>query len=615
MVMFLLFNKSIIIFSIYKCLKNEPISYTKIMFLSPNLIRIIKIPLKNNKFDLVISFISILFAAALQMSIPYYLGSSIDKSLDASSSSELSLAPFIEIGLLVFLLSLARGIFSYFHVYLGEKIGQYLAFDLRNSYFTKLQKLSFKYHDTQHTGDLITKGIIDIEGSRMFVNTGVLRLVFLTVFILTGAYLVISVDFALGLLSLSFVPFVAFFSSYSRIVLRKNWYRLQEQLGVLTRVMDENLSGVRLVRSFMKQKYELEKFNLASDIVKKTTFKQIIIRSFSISLNTFSFLISMSLLVYFGSVAVIESRITLGELTSLIAFMSILQGPVRQIGMTVNSFSRASATSTRLFETLDQNEDISNQEDISFKEPVKLIEIKNLSFSYGSKEVLSDINFFSNPNHSIGIVGPPGSGKTTLSRLIPRFYHPNQGEILLNGKNISTLNLNDLRKAVNLVDQDNFLFSDTFTENIRYGDPNAKKEKVDLSTNKAQISSHIETLPEKFDTLIGERGVQLSGGQRQRLSVSRTLLFDSKVVIFDDSTSAIDSQTEKKIRDEMQSLGSGISLIVVAHRISSVMNLDEILYLNNGRIIERGTHSELIKLKGRYCELYNMQINPEKVIN
>ena len=425
----------------------------------------------------------------------------------------------------------------------------------------------------------------------------------------------ISVDFILGLLSLSFVPFVAFFSSYSRIVLRKNWYRLQEQLGVLTRVMDENLSGVRLVRSFMKQKYELEKFNLASDVVKKTTFRQIIIRSFSISLNTFSFLISMSLLVYFGSVAVIESRITLGELTSLIAFMSILQGPVRQIGMTVNSFSRASATSTRLFETLDQNEDISNLEDISFKEPVKQIEIKNISFSYGSKEILSDISFFSNPNHSIGIVGPPGSGKTTLSRLLPRFYHPNQGEILLNGKNISTLNLNDLRKAVNLVDQDNFLFSDTFTENIRYGDPKAKKEKIDLSTNKAQISSHIETLPEKFDTLIGERGVQLSGGQRQRLSVSRTLLFDSKVVIFDDSTSAIDSQTEKKIRDEMQSLGSGISLIVIAHRISSVMNLDEILYLNNGRIIERGTHSELIRLKGRYCELYNMQINPEKVIN
>ena len=548
------------------------------------------------------------------MSIPYYLGSSIDKTLSVSGTSNLSLTPFIEIGLLVFSLSLARGIFSYFHVYQGEKIGQYLAFDLRKSYFNKLQKLSFKFHDTQHTGDLITKGIIDIEGSRMFVNTGVLRLVFLTIFILTGAYLVISVDLWLGLLSLSFVPFIAFISSFSRLKLRKNWYRLQEQLGVLTRVMDENLSGVRLVRSFMKQKYELEKFNIASNVVKKTTFRQIIIRSFSISLNTFAFLVSMSLVVYFGSIAVLESKITLGELTSLIAFMSILQGPVRQIGMLVNSFSRASATSTRLFETLDHEEDVTNIQGKRFNEPVKELIVNNLSFSYGSKKVLKNINFTANPTHSIGIVGPPGAGKTTLSRLLPRFYNPDEGEILLNGKDISTLDLTDLRKSVNLVDQDNFLFSDTFTENIRYGDPKAKKEKVSWSTDKAQISMHIKRLPEKFETLIGERGVQLSGGQRQRLSVSRTLLFDSKVVIFDDSTSAIDSQTEKKIRDEMSSLGTGISLVVIAHRISSVMNLDEILYLNNGEIIERGNHSELVKLKGRYYELYNMQINPEMSI-
>ena len=291
--------------------------------------------------------------------------------------------------------------------------------------------------------------------------------------------------------------------------------------------------------------------------------------------------------------------------------MSILQGPVRQIGMLVNSFSRASATSTRLFETLDHQEDVTNIEGQRFNEPVKELVVNNLSFSYESKKVLKNINFIANPNHSIGIVGPPGAGKTTLSRLLPRFYNPDQGEILLNGKNISTLDLTDLRKSVNLVDQDNFLFSDTFTENIRYGDPKAKKDKVTWSTEKAQISTHIEKLPEKFDTLIGERGVQLSGGQRQRLSVSRTLLFDSKVVIFDDSTSAIDSQTEKKIRDEMSSLGNGISLVVIAHRISSVMNLDEILYLNNGEIIERGSHAELVKLKGRYYELYNMQINPE----
>ena len=448
----------------------------------------------------------------------------------------------------------------------------------------------------------------------MFINTGILRLMFLSIFILTGAVLVINVNFSLGLLSLSFIPFVAFISTFARLTLRKNWYRLQQQLSILTRVMDENLSGVRLVRSFMKQKHELEKFNVASNIVKKTTFEQITTRSISISLNTFSFLIAMSLVVYFGAIAVLESKITLGELTSLVAFMSILQGPVRQIGQLVNSFSRASATSARLFEVLDHEEDVKNLEGNNFNEPVKELKVVNLSFSYGSYKVLDNISFTASPDHSIGIVGPPGSGKTTLSRLLPRFYNPESGKIELNGKDISTLDLYDLRKSVNLVDQDNFLFSDTLTENIRYGDPKANIETVEWSTNKAQIYNHIDSLPSKFQTLIGERGVQLSGGQRQRLSVSRTLLFKSKVVIFDDSTSAIDTQTERKIRDEMSSLGSEITFIVIAHRISSVMNLDEILYINKGKIIEKGNHSELIKLKGRYFELYNMQINPEMSI-
>ena len=228
------------------------------MSISRNLVRIIKIPLRDNKRDLAISIIAIIFTASLQMSIPYYLGLTIDKAFDGNIQQDLSITPFIQIGILVFVLSFLRGVFHYFHMFTGEKIGQSIAFKLRKSYFDKLQNLSFSFHDTVHTGDLITKGIIDIEGVRLFVNTGILRFFLLGIFILTGAVLVLRIDLILGLLALSFIPFIGIVSSVSRLSLRQNWIRLQEQLGILTRVMDENLSGVRLVRSFMRQKYELQ---------------------------------------------------------------------------------------------------------------------------------------------------------------------------------------------------------------------------------------------------------------------------------------------------------------------------------------------------------------------
>jgi len=586
------------------------------MSISRNLVRIIKIPLRANKKDLAISIIAIIFTAALQMSIPYLLGLSIDKAFNNNIDQNLSIIPFIQIGILVFLLSFARGAFHYVHMFTGEKIGQSIAYKLRKSYFDKLQNLSFSFHDTVHTGDLITKGIIDIEGVRLFVNTGILRFFLLGIFILTGAVLVLRIDLILGLLALSFIPFIGIVSSVSRLSLRQNWIRLQAQLGILTRVMDENLSGVRLVRSFMRQKYELQKFSIASSVVRKTTFRQIFIKSTSISINSFVFLISMSLVVYFGALAVTEQTITIGELAALVAFMSILQGPVRHIGQLVNSIARASAASSRLYDVLDHSIEVkNNQKSIQFNDPVEELKIENLGFSYGKNEILKNISFFANPKHSVGIVGPPGAGKTTLSRLLPRFYNLNSGRILLNGTNIEDINLEHLRHSVNLVDQDLFLFSDTFRENVRFGKPSADQYEIKSSTLKAHIYNHIDNLPERFETLIGERGVQLSGGQRQRLSVSRTFLFHSKVVIFDDSTSAIDTQTEKEIREEMSELGENITLIIIAHRISSVMNLDEILYLDNGTILERGNHNELIKLDGKYANLYKMQINPElKVI-
>ena len=566
------------------------------------------------RWRLAIGLVAIFLAAGFQLAIPILIGNAVDTAnnlfgdADARAKDALVLT-----AILLFAASVGRGFSAMVQNYMGESIGQHIGYELRMLYYEKLQRLSFSYHAGVHTGDLITRGILDVEGVRMFVQTALLRSVFLVVLIGTGMYLMLTKDLQLGLISLSFVPFVAWRATVARLRLRSNWYSLQEKLSSLTKVMDENLGGIRVVRAFASQKHEMMKFDGASNEALSLANIQVGIRATNISLMSLAFMLAMAAVLWVGGLRVIDGEMTAGGLTQFLAFMSILLQPVRQIGMMVNGYARGAASGGRLFSVLDLEPDIQDKpgaKDLEITEGV--LEFHNVSFGYEGEHTLNGVSFKVQPGHTVGIVGPPGSGKSTIAHLVPRFYDPVDGYITIDGQDLRDIKLDSLRRAVCVVEQDTFLFTASVEHNVAYGDPWAPDDRVELASQYAQLGDYIERLPGGYDTMVGERGVSLSGGQRQRLSIARSIMLKPRLIVFDDSTAAIDAATEQRIRAALAELTKDRATIIISHRLSSLMHADEILFIDEGKIVERGTHDELLALGGHYNDLYELQIRPSE---
>ncbi len=569
-----------------------------------------------------LGLVFIIGASLFQLFIPLLIGDGVDTveevftSADADTDS-LRRTLFVTAGLLLGS-AVLRGLFTFGHMYISENIAQRLGYRLRMMYYEKLQRLSFAYHDRVHTGDLLTRGLLDIEGIRAFASRGLLRVLYLAIFVGTGTFLMMRVDWQLALISLSFVPIAGWRAIVARLQTSRGWRLYQEEMGRLTKIMDENLKGIRVVRSFSAEPYEMQKYDKSSDEAFNRAFRLVGIRSLNLSIITLAFLAVMSLVLLVGGLKVLDENdpFSLGQLAQFLAFMSIMQNPVRQLGMVVAGWARGATSGKRLFEVLDLIPEIADKpesKDLVITDGALRFEHVDFAYmdQYGDEQVLTDVSFEARPGHTVGIVGPPGSGKSTLAHLIPRFYDPISGRILIDGQDIRDVNLASLRRAVGVVEQDTFLFTTTIDNNVAYGDPWAEHRNIESATSNAQMREYVERLPEGYGTLVGERGISLSGGQRQRLSIARSIMLHPQIIVFDDSTAAIDAATEQRIRAALQEVTADRATIIISHRLSSLMHANEILFLEGGKIVERGTHAELLAHGGKYRDLYELQIRPE----
>jgi len=551
------------------------------------------------------SIIATLFAIVL----PKLLGRAVDQAhlLLATHAGRAENALWLTAGLIILAASL-RGLLTMISGFQFEYISQRFGYELRLAYFEKLQRLDFAWHDKVHSGDLITRGMLDLEGMRMFVENGVQRVITLTLLLTIGAGLMVWTDPLMAALALSFVPFVAWRAFRTGFILRLTWTRLQQRMSVLTRTMEENLQGIRVVRAFAAKVFELAKFDQAANEALKMANDRIAIRTGSVSTMTFAFYLAMALVLWVGGHRVISGRMTVGHLTEFLTFMTILQAPVRQIMMVVNTLARAVSSGSRLFEILDLEPAIRDKPDApDLRVSEGMLRVEHVDFGFDGRQILSDISFELRRGRTLGIIGAPGSGKSVLAQLLPRFYDVTAGRITIDGQDVRDVSLGSLRKAVSLVQQDAFLFDISLADNVAYEEPDADERRIRAATRTAQLHDHIEALPLSYETPAGERGVSLSGGQRQRLSIARGILGEAPILVFDDSTSAIDAHTEHRVRSGLQKLGDSKAVIVIAHRLSSVMHADEILVLEAGRIVERGAHAHLLALEGRYARLFDMQ--------
>lgn len=567
------------------------------------------------RFEAAAAILCTILAAFSQLAIPVLLGRAVDTTQNILTSGGGTEA-LTGIAVVLLLMSVLRGLLTMGQNYFAESVGHRLARQIRLAVYDKIQRLPFSFHDRVHSGDLITVGMLDLEGVRMYFSTALIRLIHLVLLLGIGAGVMIAADPVLGLLALSFVPFAAWRSSIAHLTLRRTWLDLQERMAVLSRVMEENLAGMRVVRAFSARMHEMAKFDAASTDALKLAHRRVGLRVRNTSAMTLVFFASMGLVLWYGGRQVAAGEIAIGTLTAVLTFMTILQMPVRQLGMMVNSFARASTCGARIALLLDLAPEIADAPGVpELKVADGILRFEDVSFAYDletSRAALHNVSFEARRGETIGIVGPPGSGKSTLAHLIPRFYEATGGRITIDGQDVTKVSLASLRREVAVVQQDSFLFTTTIENNIAYGEPAAEERRLRKAAESAQLHDYVLGLPGGYRTVVGERGGSLSGGQRQRLSIARTLLLRPTVMVFDDSTAAIDAGTEQRLRAAMQENADERITLIIAHRLNSLMHADRILFLEDGAIVEQGTHAELLALGGRYAALHALQGRPEE---
>ena len=554
-------------------------------------------------------------ASVFALAVPQIIGYALDSAIHSQQTGgAVAWTPLLVGFGLIMAAAILRGLFAYSQQYLGEKLSQSVAYTIRNAIYDRLQKLSFAYHDTAQIGQIMSRATQDVEAMRQYINMGLIRVGAIVILLLVTLILMLRTSPTLTFVSWTFLPVIAGISIYMSSRLRPYWELVQNGQGRMSNVLQENLSGVRVVKAFSRENFEAQKFSAEVEQLFTHSYKTNQIQATSGPLLTALGALSIVSTVAFGGREVAAGTITPGELVAFVVYLQLLQQPVRQLGFIINIFSRTVSAGQRIYDILDAESAVQEKPNaIVLDRGRGEVRFEHVSFGYGATTpVLHDVTFEANPGEIVALVGPTGSGKSSLVNLMPRFYDVTGGRILVDGHDIRDLSIASLRSQIGIVQQDVFLFIDTIRENIRYGRLEATDNEVEDAARAARIHDFILTLPDGYDTWVGERGVTLSGGQKQRISIARTLLLDPAILIFDDSTSSVDMETEYLIQQALAELMQGRTTFVIAQRLRTVKAADTILVLDRGAIVERGRHEELARGGGLYQRIYELELRDQE---
>lgn len=507
--------------------------------------------------------------------------------------------------------ALLRALFSFSQAFNAERVSQSVAYDFRNDLFSKISRLSFSYHDKNQTGQLMIRATDDVEKVRLFIGQGLLMTLQAFV-LLVGALIILwftNVSLTLVVLPILPVALAVFmvFGAVSQPLFRE----VQKRISRLNTILQENMAGLKVVKAFAREPHEQARFDLSADDLLAQQLRVSRIFAFLFPLIFLIMNLGQAAILYFGGTQIIQGTLTLGEWQKFSLYLIYVFFPLGQLGFIINLMSQASASAQRIFEILDTKNEVENKPGAGELKNVQGdVKFENVTFRYfkGGEPVLNGVSFEAKTGQTVALLGATGSGKTTIINLIPRFYDVSEGRVLIDGRDVRDVTIESLRLQIGIVLQETTLFSGTIRDNVAFGRPDATDEEIVAAAKAAAAHEFIMEFHQGYDTPVGERGSTLSGGQKQRVAIARALLLNPRILILDDSTSSVDLATEYRIQQALDTLMKGRTSFVIAQRISTVLNADQILVLDRGQIVARGTHEELLESSELYSEIYSSQL-------
>ncbi|WP_017185867.1 ABC transporter ATP-binding protein [Alkalibacillus haloalkaliphilus] len=560
---------------------------------------------------LILSLISMLFVTVITAAYPVVLQLTIDEVIYPGN---FELIPMIVIAFILLMSIKALTVFT--QQYLGDLFGISTVYNVRDDLYKKLQRLSFKYYDNAKTGDLMSRLTADVEGFRFFLSFGFAEL--LRVFSMVTVSLAVMLYYSvpLALVTIAVMPFLAVSVYMFDKRVHPAFLGIRRSFGRMNTRVQENISGMNTVKSLSREDFEIGRYEDKGENYREHYIKTAKIWAKYMPFMEFVGNVSVVALLAYGGYLVMQGSLQPGELAAFFSLVWMFLGPLMNFGFVVNMFSQAKASGERLLEVLESDLELDDRIEPKGESVKGHVTFNDVTLTYveDDDEALKDISFDAPPGKVVGLIGATGSGKSSITQLMTRFYQPDKGEVLIDGKPTAEYSLKDLRQHIGFVLQEPFLFSTTIKENISYGNPEASMDDIIDAAKRAQAHDFIMDMPNGYDTLLGERGMGLSGGQKQRISIARALLINPSILVLDDATSAVDMQTEFKIQSALKEVMHDRTTFIIAHRISSLKHADEILVLDDGEIVERGKHDFLLQNNGPYQRIYDIQYQDKEAI-